>query len=179
MFVRLGRGGEAGIGAGVILIALILASGAAASAALSAVNDSAEQARTTASDTVLEIATGLTIREIVGMTRDGRVTSLQVLIALQPGSPPVRLDSLIISIITSRESVLLDANGYYACEALSPGGENGILERGEIAKLEIVLPSSIAASERLLLSMTLAQGQTAIEHINIPETITNGPIILY
>lgn len=179
MFVRLGRGGEAGIGVGVILIALILTSATAASAILSAINDSAERAQAAASDAILEIATGLTIKEVRGMAQDGVVVSLQVLIVLQPGSPPIRLDSLIISMVTSRESVLLDASAHYACEVLSPGGENDILERGEIAKLELVLPSSIGAGERLLFSVFLSQGQTATEHINIPETITNGPIILY
>lgn len=178
MIVRLGRGGEAGVSAGIVIMALLLASAAAASAVLSAIDDSAEQAQAAASDAVLEVATGLIIREAVCHAHDGRVTSLQALIALQAGSPPIRLDSMIISIVTARESILLDAHAYRAREILILNGENGVLERGEIAKLELVLTSDIMAGDRLKLSIILAQGQAATERINIPGTITDGPFIL-
>lgn len=178
MVVRLGRGGEAGASAGVVIIVLLLASSTAASAVLSAIDDSAEQAQATASDAVLEIATGLIVREVVGYAHDGRVTSLQALIALQPGSPPIRLDSMIISIVTAHDSMLLDAHAYRAREITTSNGENGVLEREEIAKLELVLPSGMGAGGRLMFSIILARGQAATERINIPGTITNGPFVL-
>lgn len=178
MIVRLGHGGEAGVSAGIVIIALLLVSGTAASAALSAIGDSAERAEAAASDAILEIATGLIIRGVVGMAHDGKITSLQVLIALQPGSPPIRLDSLIVSIVAANESVLLDAHAYRAREVPTSNGENDILERGEIAKLELALPSGIGAGDNLMFSMILAQGQAATEHINIPGTITNGSFVL-
>ena len=128
MAVRFGRGGEAGIATGVVLVALLMASGAAASTVLDVVNDSAERATAVASDAVREISTGLNIRDISGMAVGGKITSLQILIALQPGSPPIRLNSIIAGITTAHEHLLLDARSYEAYEILASGEENGILQ---------------------------------------------------
>ena len=177
MRVRWGRRGEAWVGTGVILIVMLLAGGTAASAILDAVNNSAERAEAVAADAVSEITTGISIRHIAGMALDGRVVLLELLIALQAGSPPIRLDSLIVHIVTPRESVLLETCDYDMREILILGAEDGILERGEIAKMELGIPGILGPGDSMTASIIVPQGQTASERITVPNAITDGHFI--
>ncbi len=80
--------------------------------------------------------------------------------------------------MTPRESVLLEACDYDMREILILGAEDGILERGEIAKMELGIPGILGPGDSMTASIIVPQGQTASEHITVPNTITDGHFTL-
>jgi len=90
-----------GVGTMIVFISMVLVSGLAAGVLIKVANDLQQQAQATATETMLRVSTGLTITEVWGdrgTDVNETITYLWFKIQLQPGSPDISMDDLMIGI---------------------------------------------------------------------------------
>lgn len=93
--------GEAGVATTLVITSLLLVSGAAATTVIDTNNDYQQQAEDTAYQAIAEVSTGITVIDVLGHNSNGVVTSLEILIRLNVGSPAINLNEMTIVATTA------------------------------------------------------------------------------
>jgi archaeal flagellin FlaB len=117
LFNKKGDAGAMGIGAMILMIAMILVAGVAASVMISTTNMLQSQALSTGSRTTREVASGLRVFAITGLVNKTNslyenITCLAITVEPQPGSDRVNLNNSYILISDGTTKVLLSYAGY-------------------------------------------------------------------
>jgi archaeal flagellin FlaB len=117
LFNKKGDAGAMGIGAMILMIAMILVAGVAASVMISTTNMLQSQALSTGSRTTREVASGLRVFSITGLVNKTNniyenITCLAITVEPQPGSDRVNLNNSYILISDGQRKVLLSYAGY-------------------------------------------------------------------
>jgi flagellin FlaB len=92
---------EIGVGTMIIFIAMVLVSAVAASVLIDTANKVREQAQNTGNEAISSLATGVVVQDVVGQKDQSRllIDNISLLITPQAGSPPIKLDTMVISIM--------------------------------------------------------------------------------
>jgi len=122
LFNKNGDVGAIGIGAMIVLIAMILVAGVAASVLISTSNNLQSQALKTGSQTTREVASGLSVYSVLGQVNvTGNASSgftyndiccLAITVAPKPGSDKIDLNNTYILISDGTKKSLLTYAGY-------------------------------------------------------------------
>jgi len=161
-----------------LIIAIVLASGTAASALLDTVQESAEVAEAVTAEAVEGIVLGLTIREISGRMEGGTLVEVRILVAPQAGSPSVDLRSLVVQLVTPGEDAPFAPRDYAIEEVLSNGPPDGMLARGEMATISFDVAGGPGPGEEATISVHVPRGQSTTARTTVPNAITDGLLIL-
>jgi flagellin FlaB len=99
LFNKKNNGGSIGIGAMIVLIAMILVAGVAASVIISTSNTLQSQAMKTGSQTIREVSSGVNVFSVVGYAADGEdMSCLAITIEGRPGADRIDLNNTFILI---------------------------------------------------------------------------------
>jgi len=107
--VRIGEEGEMGVGTLLIFIAMILVAAVAAGVLVQTAYKLQQQAEATGDLAVQEVATGLKVITVYGVTSANHsvVTDLYVKVALSAGSPVINMYNVIMEISTGYADISL------------------------------------------------------------------------
>ena len=97
-----------GIGAMIVFIAMVLVAGIAASVLVQTSTTLEMQALKTGSQTISEVASGITIEGVEGYNESGVLTKLAIEIKPRAGSPDVDLDNTVVEISNSDTKYVLE-----------------------------------------------------------------------
>ena len=99
LYNKKNEGGSIGIGAMIVLIAMILVAGVAASVIISTSNTLQSQAMKTGSQTIREVSSGVNVFSVVGYAADGEdMSCLAITIEGRPGADRIDLNNTFILI---------------------------------------------------------------------------------
>lgn len=112
-FVRMHKDkrAEMGVGTMIIFIAMVLVAAVAASVLISTANTVREQATQTGNDAITGVSSGFDIKYVKGNVVDNTISSMDIYVQLSPGSPPLRMGDVIISMTAGGTSGELIFNG--------------------------------------------------------------------
>ncbi len=125
LFNKNGDAGAIGIGAMIVLIAMILVAGVAASVLITTSNTLQSQAMKTGSQTTREVSSGLSVTSVVGQvntTESDNTTTyndiwcLAVTVSAKPGSDRIDLNNTYILLSNGDKKALLSYAGYNKSE---------------------------------------------------------------
>lgn len=168
------RRGEAGVGTSIIFIALVLVSGAASSIVLDTTSESSEQAEDIVLESLNSIAKGAVVRDVVGVVdlERGRVTSLEVLISLQPGSPAINASDIVVHLVTPHENSYLSCDDQSGFTIKPIQGAGSVIKRGDLTLLCLELQNGLSPRDELTMTILVSNGATAVEKITIGDAIS-------
>jgi archaeal flagellin FlaB len=122
LFNKNGDAGAIGIGAMIVLIAMILVAGVAASVLISTSNTLQSQALKTGSQTTREVSSGLGVYQVLGKVYNnstvnyGSICGLAITVTAKPGSDRIDLNNTYILISNGNKKALLTYGGYNESE---------------------------------------------------------------
>ena len=182
--------GEAGVATTLIITSLILASGAAATTVISTNNDYAQQATDTAIESINEVATGITVIDVIGQVESNSVTSLDLLIRLNAGSPDINLAGMTIVFTSLTDSITYTMNSTDpACRftakqvninsGLDVWTNNGskVMGAGDLVKITIG-GFEIDHGHSAKVNFIPAVGQQNFVNLNVPDALIGAYVTL-
>ncbi len=163
--IRMGEEGEMGVGTLLIFIAMILVAAVAAGVLVQTAYELQQQAEATGDQALQEVATGLKVVAIYGMTADDGtgalvITDLYLKVALTAGSPVINLATLIIEISNG------EADETLSCPDYTVASTDGTFD---VASLRDTYPDNIGAWTAADVGIT--QGDVALLHIDLAEQL--------
>ena len=162
--IRMGEEGEMGVGTLLIFIAMILVAAVAAGVLVQTAYELQQQAEATGDQALQEVATGLRVVAIYGMTNNSSgalvITDLYLKVALTAGSPVINLATLIIEISNG------EADETLSCPDYAVASTDGTFD---VASLRDTYPDNIAAWTAADVGIT--QGDVALLHIDLAEQL--------
>jgi len=179
---------EMGVGTMIIFIAMVLVAAVAASVIISTANSVREQAQSTGSDAVNNIATGFTVQDVVGQITDNEVTEVTIYMRLSAGSPNINMDNVMISVTTNDNSNYLnmsdDRTTASANESFGfaktldvQGYDIWVLGQGDLAKITIT-GLNIGFNQLVTIKIIPAYGQMSLVQFTTPEQYSSQYITL-
>lgn len=160
----MGEEGEMGVGTLLIFIAMILVAAVAAGVLVQTAYELQQQAEATGDQALQEVATGLKVVAIYGMTNNSSgalvITDLYLKVALTAGSPVINLATLIIEISNG------EADETLSCPDYSVASTDGTFD---VSSLRDTYPDNIAAWTADDVGIT--QGDVALLHIDLAEQL--------
>jgi flagellin-like protein len=182
--------GESGIGTLIIFIAMLLVAAIAAGVLIQTVGSLQNKALTTGQQSKSQISTHLEVVNMVGQDgTNGVIDNVSLVIKLAAGSESIQFDELIITVDTTSDFATLSyepvianlAQGNYVVTPLQNGTnhKDGYLVRGDVAKLDVMLPSSLSESEQVRFDMIPKVGIPTALEVSMPDIMTSLRVHLY
>ncbi|MCB9362312.1 hypothetical protein H6504_02660 [Candidatus Woesearchaeota archaeon] len=196
--------GEMGIGTLIIFIALLLVAAIAAGVLIQTSGSLQEKALSTGDQARGQIATNVRVVEVSGSDgSNGSIRNITQIIKLAPGSEPIKLSQVILTVNTYDMSATLGyagngallvrnvTDGYYTNGTAGRGnfsvqylqrGTNwieGNLQRGDVIKLYYESPRDIGEDESIRVNFIPKIGTPTLTEFITPEVIADERIYLY
>ncbi|MCE5296661.1 MAG: hypothetical protein LLG16_06105 [Euryarchaeota archaeon] len=190
---KLDKRAEMGVGTMIIFIAMVLVAAVAASVLISTANDVREQAQDTGSQAIDNVATGFICYDVVGTASvtDGTLTSVDVYLRLQSGSPSINMENVLISVNDGNQNLLYNNTGtsplYTAGQVVAVSGADWTADavkmvgQGDMIKISIdlnELTNDVENSQYVQITITPAYGQATLVTFYTPEVFTTAMVDL-
>lgn len=180
---------EMGVGTMIIFIAMVLVAAVAASVIISTANSVREQAESTGSDAVNNIASGFKVQDVVGEIKSNKMVNITIYMRLSAGSPNINMDNVMVSVTTSDNSnyLSLDPSDRDTPVANTTYGftktldvqkyDEWVLGQGDLAKITIT-GLSIGFNQQVIIKIIPAYGQMSLVTFTTPEQYSSQFITL-
>ncbi|MFA5312286.1 MAG: archaellin/type IV pilin N-terminal domain-containing protein [Methanomassiliicoccales archaeon] len=190
---KLDKRAEMGVGTMIIFIAMVLVAAVAASVLISTANDVREQAQDTGSQAIDNVATGFICYDVVGTASvtDGTLTSVDVYLRLQSGSPSINMENVLIAVNDGNQNLLYNYTGttplYTAGQVVAVSGADWTADavkmvgQGDMIKITIdlsQLTDDVENSQYVQITITPAYGQATMVAFYTPEVFTTAMVDL-
>lgn len=185
---------EMGIGTLILFIAMILVAAVAAGVLIQTATNLQSKALETGSRSTMQVSTALTTVLLYGEDGrdDGTIANIFQNVRIIPGSDPVNLDDLSISVdladdsadLIFNESAPCDLNvtqGRFAAKYLKNGSEhlNGYVTVGDVVQLCYLLPRTLREDESLRVSVVPKVGSVMTLIVHTPPAIVTRRVFLF
>jgi len=166
-------------GSMIIVIASILTSGAAGTVILSSTQNTGVQATAVVADTMRNLCDGLVVVDATGQYSTNNLTELQFLMKLSPGSDPIDLTKVMISVTTQDgETVYQFENSTHTFSTMIYSGTNAtVVYKGELLKLSIP-DLNIPAGQEVIVKLVPEMGQILSMEFTVPDSLGNEFAVL-
>jgi flagellin FlaB len=164
--VRIGEEGEMGVGTLLIFIAMILVAAVAAGVLVQTAYKLQQQAEATGDLAVQEVATGLRVITVYGVTAADHsvVTDLYVKVALSAGSPVINMYNVIVEISTGYADISLDH--------VNLGATDGTFNATQIRDTYPYNDWTVSATDQ-----GITQGDLVLLHIDLANQTTDMSLV--
>jgi archaellin len=171
--------GTMATGSMIIVIASILTSGAAGTVILSSTQNTGVQATAVVADTMRNLCDGLVVVDATGQYSTNNLTELQFLMKLSPGSDPIDLTKVMISVTTQDgETVYQFENSTHTFSTMIYSGTNAtVVYKGELLKLSIP-DLNIPAGQEVIVKLVPEMGQILSMEFTVPDSLGNEFAVL-
>ena len=196
------RRAEMGVGTMIIFIAMVLVAAVAASVLISTANTVREQATQTGNDAITGVASGFDIKHVKGTVSGNKITSMDVYVQLQAGSPALVLDDVILSVTAGGSSGELVYAGFgedadkaatnepdlYSVVLVPPqdGTSNfglyGTIAQGDLVKITFNAVGNsemeVVPGDSVSIKIMPAMGATTTVSFTVPSVLYDGTVNL-
>jgi flagellin FlaB len=184
---------EMGVGTMIIFIAMVLVAAVAASVLISTANTVREQAQSTGSQAINNVASGFIIQDVVGTvdTSDyNNITQIDVYIRLSAGSPNVMMDNVMVSLLSGDNNMYLEFGTSAANETQYQASQTKIIAnvpwtagshvvgQGDLIKVTIIPEEIIKYSQAGEIKIIPAYGQAQYIQFVTPESFSTAYVTL-
>ncbi|OPY31412.1 MAG: Flagellin B2 precursor [Methanomassiliicoccales archaeon PtaU1.Bin124] len=182
--------GEAGVATTLVITSLLLVSGAAATTVIDTNNDYQQQAESTAIEAINEVATGLTVIDVIGHVESYSVNKLDLVVRLNPGSPDIDVSGLTVVFTSLTDSITYTFNATdpaYRFEAKQLNIASGtgvwkdnsskIMGSGDLIKITIT-GFEIQHGRSAKVNIIPAFGQENFVKLNVPDALVGSFVTL-
>jgi len=170
--------GQVGIGTLIVFIAMVLVAAIAAGVLINTAGLLQSQAEATGEESTAQVANNLQIQTITGESDGSELTSVDVTVALAPGSDPIDLDQVEVTATGSEfgdtivddplDGSLADSGDTASFDATDLEDE----ENGEISG------DAFNAGASVQLTLTTADGAQTTTVINVPDILEDDSFTL-
>ncbi|MFT4250774.1 MAG: archaellin/type IV pilin N-terminal domain-containing protein [Candidatus Woesearchaeota archaeon] len=178
---------EMGVGTLIIFIALLLVAAVAAGVLIQTSGSLQQQALSTGAQATSQISTNIMVLEI--SAEDGTnagVDELRMLVALAPGSAPLNLDSVTLSLATKNTSQTFTydetaSTTIFNVTYLQTGetSQVGRLVRGDVAEVLFFSQREIREDEDVRVTLIPQIGSSTQVVFTVPSVVTTQRVYLY
>ena len=193
MMIRKNRRAEMGVGTLIIFIALILVAAVAAGVVIQTASSLQQQALATGQAARGEIATTARVIEVSAVDGSaGSVENFSVQMKLAPGSNPIKLDEVTLTLNTDDTTTTLQyvndtsfgtdgTVGNFTVRYLINGTNHreGNLQRGDVIRVEFQAPRQIDEDEAVRINFIPKIGTATLVMFNMPDVISTERVYLY
>ena len=188
---------EMGVGTLIIFIAMLLVAAVAAGVLLQTAGSLQQRALSTGQAAQGEISTNVRVIEVSGTDGTaGNITDFIMQAKLAPGSNPIKLDEVILTLNTDTSTTTLQYSGSDAFEtnATTFTGEFGIeyliegspnsatsgnLQQGDVVRFLFESPEEITEGERVRINLIPKIGTSTLVMFNTPDVISTERVYLF
>ncbi|HTY46060.1 MAG TPA: archaellin/type IV pilin N-terminal domain-containing protein [Methanomassiliicoccales archaeon] len=191
MGIRRNKRGEMGVGTMIIFIAMVLVAAVAASVLISTANTVREQAQSTGTDAINNVASGFVVYSVMGQVgASNTIDNCSLYVRLAAGSPSIDMSKVTILVTDgaqqtnySYSSSAADSTHY---KAELVGGANTVLKnnfiaQGDLVKITIGASNSELSwgtSTHVQIKIMPAHGMPTLSEFTTPETYLSTWITL-
>lgn len=184
------RWADAGVGTTVLFITLTLTASGAATVVFEQMSDVQSQASTTATEALVDISQGLWVMQILGHASGGAVDRLEVYAKLQPGSPAIAMEEVMLLFFHDDVSMEMQFNATHAdssdylCTLALAGsvvsadwGGLHVLGPRDIAKITIIDDDGdldLRSMEHVTITFMPASGLSLEYGFTVPQVLQDG-----
>ncbi|MFT4249841.1 MAG: archaellin/type IV pilin N-terminal domain-containing protein [Candidatus Woesearchaeota archaeon] len=184
---------EMGVGTLIIFIALLLVAAVAAGVLIQTAGSLQQQALTTGKATQSEISTNARVIEVSATNGSTQtISNFSMQMRLSPGSDPLKLEEVILTLNTDDETLTLQYSGNetyqttgsagtYGVRYLINGSNHvaGVLQRGDVIQVDFSSPSPIGRSQAVRLNFIPKVGTPTLVKFATPDLISTERVYLY
>lgn len=164
---RMGEEGEMGVGTLLIFIAMILVAATAAGVLVQTAYKLQSQAEQTGDQALQEVATGLKVLAVWGdiAAAGDTITTLNIKVALQAGSPDVNLENVLIETTTTASTAEIDHENVAAAtyqftttelRDVEPANPDNQMSAGDIYLITIDISTATGTDQELGVQMGMS-----------------------
>jgi flagellin FlaB len=170
--------GQVGIGTLIVFIALVLVAAIAAGVLINTAGLLQSQAESTGDESTAQVSNGLEVVSASANANGGSITSApQLTVQLAPGSDPVDLDNLRISLSGDTDSSTLTkdgegADGQYGVSDLT--GDNTLSGSQNFATISLDGVGNMGEGEEVQVTITTADNSQTNELLVAPDPVTGS-----
>lgn len=184
------RKAEMGVGTLIIFISLLLVAAVAAGVLIQTAGGLQQKALSTGTQATGQISTNAVALEVSATDgSDGNLENYTAIFKLAPGSDPIKLDDLTITLASKNTSQTFtydnsSANGNtssFGVNFVQTGSthQDGVVVRGDVAEINFVGTRSFEESEHLRISAIPKIGVTTVVEFDQPDVISTQRAYLY
>ena len=188
MFIET-RKAEMGVGTLIIFISLLLVAAVAAGVLIQTAGSLQQQALSTGSQATGQIATNALALEVSATDgSNGGVDTFYQIMRLAPGSDPIQLDAVTLTLSTSNttQSFTYSEAGpanttAFTVNYLQTGdsSQTGVLVRGDVVEVEFNAVRNITESENVRINFIPRIGTSTLVQFSMPDVISTQRVYLY
>jgi len=164
--------GQVGIGTLIVFIAMVLVAAIAAGVLINTAGLLQSQAESTGQESTDQVANNLQVVSVIAEDddpADGEINNLDLTVALAPGSGPVDLEQVNVTVAGDQTVTNDDDNNPFSGE-LTDSGET---ESTDLTDLDDI-DDTLDEGETLEISLTTGDGSQTTKVVNIPDIIEDG-----
>lgn len=190
------RKAEMGVGTLIIFIAMLLVAAVAAGVLLQTAGSLQQKALTTGAQAKGEISTNARVIEVSAV--DGttqNLTNFTMQMKLSPGSDPIKLAEVTLTLNTDTDSTTLTYNDQTNYTNFSTSGSSGTfgvqylingtnhiagnLQRGDVIRIYLAAANNIGEDEHVRINFIPKIGQATLVEFNTPDVISTQRVYVY
>ena len=184
---RKNKRGEMGVGTMIIFIAMVLVAAVAASVLISTANTVREQAQSTGTDAINNVASGFVVYSVMGNVASNQIDTCYLYIRLAAGSPSIDMSKVTILLTDGTTQTAFNysatAASATAYKAELVNGDpltNNFVAQGDLVKLTIGGVSALNwdTSTHVQIKIMPAHGMPTMSEFTTPETYLSSWITL-
>jgi len=164
--------GQVGIGTLIVFIAMVLVAAIAAGVLINTAGLLQSQAESTGQESTDQVANNLQVVSVIGDGGNEELDELDLTVALAPGSGPVDLDQVNVS-VTGDQTSDSDEDTPFSGE-LTDSGETETVDLLDDVTDEWDALDNPEEGETLELTLTTGDGSQTTKVVNVPDIIEDG-----
>ena len=183
------RKAEMGVGTLIIFISLLLVAAVAAGVLIQTAGSLQQQALSTGSQATGQISTNAIALEVSATDgTSGSVDTFYQLMKLAPGSDPIQLDAVTLTLSTSNTSQTFTyletgnaSTSEFTVEYLQTGdnSQTGTLVRGDVVEIEFLAERNISEAENVRINFIPRIGTSTLVQFSLPDVVSTQRVYLY
>jgi len=186
--IRRNKRGEMGVGTMIIFIAMVLVAAVAASVLISTANTVREQAQSTGTDAINNVASGFVVYSVMGQVSSNQIDNCSLYVRLAAGSPSIDMSKVTILVTDGANqknytysSTAADSTHYKAELVAGTALTNNFVAQGDLVKITIGATASElnwGTSTHVQIKIMPAHGMPTLSEFTTPETYLSTWITL-
>jgi flagellin FlaB len=180
---------EMGVGTLIIFISLLLVAAVAAGVLIQTSGSLQQRALSTGSQATSQISTNALTLEVSGTDGlNGQVDNFTQLMRLAPGSDPIKLDQVTLSLASKNTSqsfqyvnASVGSTTEFSVNYLQQGDsyQEGVLVRGDVIEINYVGVRQFSSGENLRVNFIPKIGTATLTQFSIPDVVSTQRVYLY
>ncbi len=179
---------EMGVGTLIIFIALLLVAAVAAGVLIQTAGSLQQRALSTGAQATGQIATSAVALEVSGTDGTSNLENLEMIMKLAPGSEPINLDAVTMTLSTANTTQTFTYSGSdagsdteFGVDYLQQGtnAQAGVIVRGDVINVVFESERALEEGETVRINFIPQIGTPTVVIFSLPDVISTERVYLY